>query len=93
MVSHFIDNGKSAFVCSDFSGYFGTYSSIGFNASAQYTDPLPNDCHVLDFRILNDYVFFCGERKASSNPDVYNGIVGYFDLNQFLLGDFQPNNY
>lgn len=41
--------------------------------------PLPTGLVVHDFQILNDTVYFCGS-------DSYQGIVGFFDINDILSG-------
>lgn len=90
VVSHVTDNGESRFVCSDFSDFDGNPVPFGFNANAFFSDPLPPEYAILDFRILDDYVFFCGTKLISSYPYSSIGIVGFFDLNLFLQGQFDP---
>lgn len=87
VISHFSENGSSYFLCSDFSDFLNPYSSYCFNSSAFYSDPLPSNYYVTDFRILKDIVFFCGTNQTVSGTV---GMVGFFELNDFITGNFYP---
>ncbi len=79
------------FACTDFAHFLGPYSSSGFVAPTIYSDPLPREYAITDFKILNDTVFFCGSKNLSTIPETFCGIVGYFPLNQFMLGNITPH--
>lgn len=90
VVTHFSDNGGSRFTCSNVGGFLGTFSSSGFTSSTRYSDSLPHVYSVSDFRVVDEFAFFCGTMKVSSIHERYIGIVGYFNLTSFLSGIFQP---
>ena len=79
------------FVCTDFYQFLGPYSPSGFVAPTIFSDPLPREYAITDFKILNDTVFFCGSKNLSTIPETFCGIVGYFPLNQFMLGNITPH--
>lgn len=90
VVTCYNTNGSPFFACSDVSGFLGIYSSGGFSANTFYSDSLPTNYSIQDMRIEDDTVFFCGSVQVSSQPMVFHGIVGFFDLNDFEHGNFHP---
>lgn len=62
------------FVTDSFSSFF-SYQDATMICTER---PVPN-CHVLDFVIDNDTVFFCGEGRNGL------GIIGFFDINDFFF--------
>ena len=63
----------------DFHGVFTMFDLGGFSRSID----LPFGHYVYDFEILDDHIYFCGEKVNSSTNS--SAFVGKFDFNSFVF--------
>ncbi|MBR1549148.1 MAG: hypothetical protein IJ634_00740 [Bacteroidales bacterium] len=88
----FHSNPDVMFSCTDYSNFSGTYNPLCFASNGYHSDALPSNYMVEDVRIMDDTAWFCGlvEHGTPQRPDLY-GLVGWFDLNNFISGIFEPH--
>ncbi len=90
VVSYHVNATGSYFSCTDYSDFYLNYSMP--SSPSYFSVLIPTYYSVMDMEIVDDYLFFCGSKRTGSYPGTYVdvGIVGWFDLNAFVSGTFDP---
>ena len=63
---------------------YADLSAVSGSATIRFTD-------IRDMRIVDDYVFVCGDAYDPNNPQTPTNAIGWFNLNDFASGNISFN--
>ncbi|MBR0170586.1 MAG: hypothetical protein IJQ14_07070 [Bacteroidales bacterium] len=90
-------NTKPVFYLSDYSSFFSptpptpTLSMQYAELSATWGSTDIRFTDIRDMRIVDDYVFVCGDAYDTNSPQTKINAIGWFDLNDFASGNIVFN--